>query len=155
MIAVLCLLMVSAIGCKSIFGPSDDPPVDKFINVDALYARVNDGSTTCPMGDPGREVRLSGLTGNNKLMTKVADGLYQLRVDNVKVNYPPDQYNLDPYEIYTLDSAFYTGVNQSCYCKARGLSFNGYRVPDDKVRKSEGKEYALVRFDENAIPHYY
>ena len=136
-------------------GPTEPTP-DKFINVDVMYVRQN-GSNTCLLlypDNPNKSVYLLGLTGMSKEMTKIADGVCQVRIDKVRVNYPDGVF----YDIYTIDNAFVPQPDGSweCACRARGLAFNGVPVPDDKIRTREGgKEYVLVRFEENGVPHYY
>jgi hypothetical protein len=139
--------------CKTFTG--DDGPVEpKYIKVEARYQRMNDDSN-CPIlwSERDRIVLLAELATKNQEMEKVEENIYVVTVESVGVNYPEKKYGGLTYDIYVLDNAFYDYYNDTgCENRAHLIWLNGYLM--QKIhKKGQNREYLLVRFDENGVPH--
>jgi len=157
MIFSFLIILFSFSSCNSIFGPGDVGWEEKYVTVEVVYQRVDD-YPGCGLRSPchGGPVYLEGfrLGMRERKMTQVGCNLFKKIVEKVQVNYPREKYNLPLYKINVIDNGF-SSLFLHCGIRAHIIFLNGKEIT--KIRKEfsgeDFKEYILVAFDENGVPH--
>ena len=162
----LLMLFMSACFEKCDNPTTSEPPEVKYVDVEVKYRRVYDNLDVCPAihaGEPFYDegVYLSGFPGRSVKMEKIGDDLFYVKIPKKRkkclVNYPGDKYpGIDAYKIYVIDNVWFDISDQVSGCdnRAHDMWFNGYKAPRVKVHKRGNREYLLVRFDEDGVPHF-
>ena len=152
----LLMLLISACFEKCDSPTAPELPEVKYVDVEVEYKRIYDNLNVCPAihaGDPFYDdegVYLVGFTYRNLQMDKIGEDLFFVKI-------PEEKCRVNGlYEVYVIDNVWFDVSNQvsGCQYRAHDMWFNGYKAPRVKVHKRGNREYLLVRFDENGVPHF-
>jgi len=133
----------------------------KWVRVEVKYQRVED-TPDCPRFwfDPKvcSRVNLEEFRIPNHEMEQIEEDLFLKVLPTIPVKYPKSDYGGYPHRIYVVDPAFDRPGQEGCEFRAHKMWFNGYKAPRDAIHYGDDpsypREYLLVRFDEEGIPHF-
>jgi len=143
----LLVLLAIAVIAFSACNPIDVP---KFMKVKVRADYVRDlGVSGCPVVDASGKV-LMGVEDLARTMDKLAEGAYVIYDLEVRVGFPPEEYNGGYVKIGVGDRVF----GEGCRGRAHLIAFNGVGIGTEWIHiDSDGTKYLLIRFDINGYPH--